>query len=342
VLQSPHLILGATGFGLYQLFESQTGNFPAFFDWVIIDEASQVLLPQALLSLVYGKGQYVFCGDVQQLPPVVRGPQATAGEAQPDRSILAHLLGTYDPAVRVRLNETYRLNQELCQLPSRLWYQDDLRPAAGNATARLVIPAVQHPDMVDAVLDPQRPNTLVLAEHTTDHQHSRLEVDIIAVLVARLLLDYGLEPQRLAVLAPHRAQNSAIRQRLSHLLSCHQPADSLALPVIDTVERLQGAERDVMLFSLTTSDPDHLESPFLNNPNRFNVAITRARHKLIVVGSTAFFGLVPRTETGLQAHQSFMAYYHLCRQQQSLFVSHPVQGDGTAAGAMAFAGRITP
>jgi superfamily I DNA and/or RNA helicase len=89
--------------------------------------------------------------------------------------------------------------------------------------------------------------------------------------------------------------------------------------IIDTVERLQGAERDVILFSLTTSDPDHLESPFLNNPNRFNVAITRARHKLVVVGSRVFFTRVPRTEAGLLAHRCFTAYYHLCRERQALF-----------------------
>ena len=75
ILAAPYVILGATGFGLYQLFDSQAGAFPAFFDWIILDEASQMLMPQALLSLVYGKGQYIFCGDVQQLPPVVLGPQ---------------------------------------------------------------------------------------------------------------------------------------------------------------------------------------------------------------------------------------------------------------------------
>ena len=75
ILAAPYVILGATGFGLYQLFDSQAGAFPAFFDWIVLDEASQMLMPQALLSLVYGKGQYVFCGDVQQLPPVVLGPQ---------------------------------------------------------------------------------------------------------------------------------------------------------------------------------------------------------------------------------------------------------------------------
>ncbi len=318
VLQAPHLILGATGFGLYQLFESQAGTFPAFFDWVIFDEASQVVLPQALLSLIYGKGQYIFCGDVQQLPPVIRGPQATEGEAMPDRSILAHLLATYDSAVRVRLNETYRLNRELCQLPSRLWYQGDLQPAAANADARLIIPAARRHDAVQAILDPERPATLVLANHMTDYQQSPEEVEIVTALAARLLLDDGLAPERLAILAPHLAQNNAIGQRLADLLSHHHP-ETMSLPLIDTVERLQGAERDVILFSLTTSDPDHLESPFLNNPNRFNVAITRARHKLVVVGSRAFFTRVPRTESGLLAHQCFTAYYRLCQAHNALF-----------------------
>jgi hypothetical protein len=318
VLETPYLILGATGFGLYQLFDSQSGAFPAFFDWVILDEASQMLLPQALLSLIYGKGQYVFCGDVQQLPPVVLGPQPAEEEAVPGRSILAHMLATYGPSARVRLNETYRLNRELCQLPSRLWYEDDLHPAVANADARLALPMMQQSDVVDAILAPQHPVTLVLAEHTIDHQHSSVEAVIVATLAARLLLDYGVAAERLAIVTPHRAQNNAIAQRLAQLLAAR--GEQVCLPVIDTVERLQGAERDVILCSVTTSDPDHLTSPFLNNPNRFNVAITRARHKLVVVGSTAFFTQVPPGETALQAHYGFNAFYHLCREQGSLFV----------------------
>jgi hypothetical protein len=329
ILATPYVILGATGFGLYQLFDSQSGSFPAFFDWIVLDEASQMLMPQALLSLVYGKGQYVFCGDVQQLPPVVLGPQPTQERAQtpcadavapaaaPTRSILAHLLTTYDPQARVRLNTTYRLNQELCQLPSQLWYQGDLHTAAMNATGRLQVPVVQSPDLVDMILTPQLPLTLVLADHITDAQQSLLEVEIVATLAARLLVDYGVAATRLAILAPHRAQNSAIAQRLAQLLS--QCGVSGTLPVIDTVERLQGAERDVVLFSVTSSDPDALDSPFLNNPNRFNVAITRARHKLVVVGSRAFFTRVPHTDAGLQAHYGFTAYYHRCRTQGALF-----------------------
>jgi AAA domain-containing protein len=195
-------------------------------------------------------------------------------------------------------------------LPSQLWYQGDLHPAAANATRRLEVSVVRQPDLVDAILTPQRPVTLVLADHTTDAQHSALEVEIVATLAARLLLDYGIAASRLAILAPHRAQNSAIAQRLAQLLA--QRGEGVTLPVIDTVERLQGAERDIVLFSVTSSDPDALDSPFLNNPNRFNVALTRARHKLVVVGSRAFFTQVPHTDTGLQAHYGFTAVRGRC------------------------------
>ena len=100
ILAAPYVILGATGFGLYQMFDSQAGAFPAFFDWIVLDEASQMLMPQALLSLVYGKGQYIFCGDVQQLPPVVLGPQPAQERAKTAlrrRSRASRATGPVDP-----------------------------------------------------------------------------------------------------------------------------------------------------------------------------------------------------------------------------------------------------
>jgi superfamily I DNA and/or RNA helicase len=61
---------------LYNLFQGETGTFPPVFDWIVFDEASQALVPQALLSLVHGKGHFLFLGDIKQLPPVVLGNYA--------------------------------------------------------------------------------------------------------------------------------------------------------------------------------------------------------------------------------------------------------------------------
>jgi len=345
---SRHLVLGATGYGLYHLFGNGKGDFPAIFDWVVFDEASQILVPQALLSLVYGKGNYLFLGDVKQLPPIILGRHGNRGQgrtapltlsdwgnhslanrpllSRPEtgRSILAHLLERYDNDYQVRLDLTYRLNQGLCDFPSRMWYEGALHPASGNARARLDLPTpsrVLPPEGeeehdLNRILDPERPVTLVLADHRGCHQQSELEATIVARLAGHLLVRHEFASDRLAIISPHRAQNNAIAHRLRVLLGKRE----LPLPIIDTVERLQGAERDVIIFSLTTSDPDQVLGEFLNDPNRFNVAITRARQKLIVVGSRAFFLAIPQDEESLTANRCFKEFFQFCRSQGSLFV----------------------
>lgn len=90
--------------------------------------------------------------------------------------------------------------------------------------------------------------------------------------------------------------------------------------MIDTVERLQGAERDVILFGLVASDPDHIESDFLTDPKRFNVAITRARLKLVVVASRAFFSAIPRSEEALLRRRHLLAFRRFCDARGGLFL----------------------
>jgi superfamily II DNA/RNA helicase/predicted RecB family nuclease len=332
ILKSPYLILGATGYGLYQLFESRQGKFPQVFDWVIFDEASQILVPQALLSLIYGKGNFLFLGDVKQLPPIVRGEY----ENDVQQSILRLLLDRYPLTRQIRLNLTYRMNKDLCMFPSRMWYNDMLQPAPANADSRLSLsgtcgdnprPSCERSDeaegrsalesgLIDKILDPEKPVVLVLTDHQGCHQESEIEAEIMAQLAFKLMIDFELSANRLALISPHRAQNNAITKRLSELLEDKEAH----LPLIDTVERVQGAERDVILFAFTTSDPDHTASEFLNNPNRFNVAITRARHKLIVIGSNAFFSAIPDTEKALQANRCFKEFLRYCREIDSVFL----------------------
>ena len=95
----------------------------------------------------------------------------------------------------------------------------------------------------------------------------------------------------LAVLSPHRAQNSAIRQALRELAS----ASAQPLPLVDTVEKLQGKERQVILVSYGVADEEYAaaEAEFLLSRNRFNVAATRAERKLVVLCSDTVLDVVP-------------------------------------------------
>jgi superfamily I DNA and/or RNA helicase len=124
----------------------------------------------------------------------------------------------------------------------------------------------------------------------------------------------------MAIITPHRAQNNEIRKRLSKRISdTGLTPQGFQLPLVDTVERIQGAERDIIFFGLTASDPDHLTSEFLNSPNRLNVAMTRARKKLIIVGSKAFFSMIPHTESLLAKNSCFKLLLFHCRESNAVF-----------------------
>lgn len=326
-LLSPYLILGSTGYGLYNMFQNHNNSvtFPKPFDWVIFDEASQMLAPQAMLSLIYGKGNFIFLGDIHQLPPVIRSATFKEEpwnetlhdeliETEVRRSLLNILLRRY-PHHSKQLDITYRMNAEICIFPSQTWYDSTLRPAPENARTRLSLNGPSKNDMIDKIINPQKPVVLVLTDHQGCHQESAIETEIMAQLACRLLIDRGVDKEQLALISPHRAQNNAIARRLSELSGM----SAEDLPLIDTVERIQGAERDVILFGFTCSDPDHVLSEFLNNPNRFNVAMTRARKKLIIAGSKTFFSAIAYTEKQLQANACFKAFFEHCRENDCCF-----------------------
>jgi DNA replication ATP-dependent helicase Dna2 len=108
------------------------------------------------------------------------------------------------------------------------------------------------------------------------------EAGIAARLVEELVLRHGMRMEEVAVVSPFRAQNALIEG----LLRQHA-----RLTLVDTVERIQGQEREVVIVSLTASDPDYLtrRADFFYSLNRINVAISRARAKCIVLGSRSVF-----------------------------------------------------
>src|SRR6185312_4643596 len=140
---------------------------------------------------------------------------------------------------------------------------------------------------VRAALDPEYP--VVIIEHA---EHASLkrndtEIAILAPIIEAARDKLGLDPEDgLGVVVPHRAQRAALKALFPDLAEAGG---------IDTVERFQGGERDLIVVSATASDPEFVlaEASFLLNPNRLNVAISRPRKKLIVIGSTTIFRLVP-------------------------------------------------
>jgi DNA replication ATP-dependent helicase Dna2 len=252
------------------------------FDVVVFDEAGQLTLPQVLCGAVCGAQRAFFFGDHRQLPPILQAehPEDDWGL---QRSAFEFLV-SHHPSVM--LATSYRLNRELAAFPSAAYYGGVLRASAVSAERRLQVQAIDDPFW--CLLDPDAPLVWAEADGNFERAPSEIEAEVAAACV-RLALRAGLHPEHIAVISPYRAQNQAIRTRLR---GGDKDGDNGAeAVVVDTVERMQGQQRELVVVSLSASDPVWLENQaqFFYMPNRLNVAVTRARSKCIVLGSRTLY-----------------------------------------------------
>jgi DNA replication ATP-dependent helicase Dna2 len=278
------LIVGATLFA--------AGGFSrqpeALFDRVVFDEAAQIPLPHALLALLAWK-RWVMVGDDGQLGPVIVGRHV---DEEPCASIFTHARGVTEPLL---LDETHRLNDALCRFPSHCFYGGRLRPAPHAAERRLALRGSSPAELAQVIDEPEGP-VLVRIDHEAQRSECPQERDAAVEIASELLERRGLSPAELAIISPFRRQNQAIERALAKKLG-----SGAELPVIDTVERMQGQERDVVIVSLACSDPDALrrDTSFVFSLNRLNVSLTRARRRLIVLASRRLLETMPTDFDGL-------------------------------------------
>jgi len=244
------------------------------FETIIFDESSQITLPLAVMGMLAGK-RFIFLGDQKQLPPVLTRRYSGGAFRESVFEVLA------DQGFDTLLTETYRLNQELAEWPSATFYAGQLRPASEVVAHRRL--ELEPPSRFVEVLDPAHPKVFLDLQHrnatTRNHKEASVVVDLLLTL-----LEAGLPPWEVGVVVPYRAQSREIRALLRTVLPDSETRRHI---IVDTVERMQGQEREAVIVSLTTSNPTfaaHL-AEFFFQPERFNVAVTRPRSKLILVGS---------------------------------------------------------
>ena len=264
-------VIGATPFALQSRRLSGVE-----FDVVLFDEASQITLPLAVMGMLAGS-KYIFIGDENQLPPVT----VFSGPDEKDRkpvSIFGYLSGRGHETM---LDVSYRLNDVLTQWPSRTFYHNELRSSAEAAKRRLNL----SPEATrwDPVLDPGSPAVFLDLCHQNTTVRSRIEADVVMELILSLFVR-DVSPEDIGVVVPYRAQSRLIRSLIRRNLLDSELANKL---VVDTVERMQGQEREVVIVSFATASAKFAAqvADFLFQPQRLNVAVTRPRTKLILVGS---------------------------------------------------------
>ena len=281
---------------------------PFQFDVAIIDEAGQLTVPAILGALRFAK-RFILVGDEKQLPPLVLSKEAAeTGLAESLFSILKRKDNDYmkeeDHSVSscVFLKVQYRMNKWISHFASRVFYDGQLIPHASVANGLLEVATIKPtqlaelPSIVRAI-DPLSP--MVFLDVCGEHERAKTsdtEAQAVREVVAGLLAR-GITQQEIGIIAPYRAQVANLRR---HLFSDDETTGWEALPFdtqlsVDTVDRFQGGERPVIIMSFATTtrlEADSQLRDHLTNPHRLNVALTRAKRKLILVGNaTALEGL---------------------------------------------------
>ncbi|MCB9869065.1 MAG: AAA family ATPase [Planctomycetes bacterium] len=273
-------VVAGTCFALAKLPEGERFHFTVF------DEAGQLPIPHAIAGMLLAR-RWVFVGDHQQLPPVITGHHV---DREVTRSVFEHLHRHYGSTM---LDVTYRMNAAVCRVVGDAFYGGLLRSAVPERAMRFC-PGGVH----DEVLDPDRAVVLARVDHLQPGMRSAEEANLVADLLHDLRVQHGVPAREIAVLTPFRAQVRLIRSALQR-----KDVPGAEEVVVDTVERMQGQEREVVLVSLAVGDPDgssHRASFFFST-NRLNVAISRARAKVVLVASEGAFRGLPMDIDSLRA-----------------------------------------
>ena len=289
-LSQSGIVIGATPFALCTPRSKKLDGW--FFDYVIIDEAAQMSMPLALAAMTRGQ-KIIFVGDHKQLDPIM--PSGT-GNWLFSKSIFKYMVDMYPDNVTM-LNRSYRLSESLVRIPSQLFYDGRLKTARNYDNREYL--NFDCSGEVATILHEQSNEVLYLHHEFDALGRSPYEAKLTASLVSSLL-DNGITLEKIAIITPYRAQVREIKKALmlNHIIN----EDSLDAVFVDTIERMQGQERDYVIFTLANSNPSEVEDrlEFFYSPNRLNVAITRAKTKCIVIANEKVFQLCRDSrQTGL-------------------------------------------
>lgn len=253
------------------------------FHTLFIDEAAQALEAACWIALQRAD-RVVLAGDHCQLPPTVKSPEALRGGL--GVTLMERLAYRHPEAVRL-LTVQYRMNEALMRFSSEWFYGGQLT-AAAEVKGRSLLDDLDEPlvwvdtsEAADGLFD----------EQFVGASYGRINKGE-AQLTLRTLRDYvrhigrrRLEEERvdIGVISPYRAQVQYLRALLRRDDTLRPLTGQLT---VNTVDAFQGQERDVILVSLVRANEDG-QIGFLSDLRRMNVAITRARMKLIILGSAA-------------------------------------------------------
>ena len=290
-------------------FFSKDGfNDESNFDYLVIDEAGQLSLADALAVSGSAKN-IILLGDPQQLPQVnVASHQAGSGS-----SVLEHILAgraTINDDYGFLLDTTYRLAPEICEFISQEFYDDKLgfdetctlRNLKLEGTGLRWVP-VQHEEECINESKQEAEVILKIVQHHLGKPIVTVDDETKEKIVREKL------PSDFKIVAPYNAQIFRIRQTLGEANMVGIDSGQ-ANEMVGTVDKFQGQEAPIVIYSLTTSHQDLVppsRGNFLFSPNRFNVAISRAQCLAYLIGSEDLIN------TRANSIEEMSSLNHFCR-----------------------------
>lgn len=275
------IVIGGTPYSLCYPASKRLNNWE--FDVALIDEAAQMSIPLAV-AVMSKTDKFIFVGDHKQLDPII--PSGT-GISMFSESIFSRLVKLY-PGEKSLLNISYRLNEKLIRIPNALFYDDQL---TSDSSLDLSNPKIAS-NNYSQVLNHQDPKVLYLHKEFDSQGRSPHEAKIVAELVNDIISN-GVDIKNIGILTPYRAQVREIKKALNRVIGGIDTEDTENL-FVDTVDRMQGQERDYIIYSMSNSNPleSKIRLDFFYSPNRLNVAITRAMKKCIVIANYKVFDII--------------------------------------------------
>ena len=246
---------------------------------IFVDEASQLTLAEASVLGVFGASSIVFFGDDKQMPPIFHEKQQSD---ELSVSIFSHIIHLY-PSFEGKLRVTYRMNEDITQCVSSNFYEPFGEKIIASDFSKNRSLQIQGPHLDQRIkkllFSGSSIETIDVSTTHTWEDSNPEEADFIANLVEHAL-SLGIDAKDIAVVTPFRRQVLAIRTSLRSKLNSD-------IPLVDTVERLQGQDVDLVILSFSVTDDEFYRQNmnFLLNRNRLNVMISRAKKKVVIVKS---------------------------------------------------------
>lgn len=251
-----------------------------FFDTVFIDECSQASIILAMLGMAKAR-KWVLVGDHKQLQPIFQTLKPEDKEIHEELSAFCHMFKKYKNR-SIWLRKHYRSNSKIIGFSCEYIYNGNIKPV--DACSQIKLEVGEYPVHM-RFLNPDIP---VVFLHTdgmemTERDGSKWNEKEIETIkeITYTLKSLGIKSDEIGVITPYRAQRNRIKEVLEDIDI-----------EINTVDSFQGREKDVIIFSITSTE----DLSFVDDENRLNVAFTRAKRKLIVIGNA---NSINRNQSGL-------------------------------------------